>query len=334
MHTVSTENRRAVSTTIFAAVTIVLIVIAAGGFALYATTSATTKTSTSTTTTTSTTTATSTVSNSVMQSLKSGGFINSDTVTFGYSQNYVCTPSLTSFGFNSSEAAAAAGQTGCEVGGGNSSAVANAVPVFVLVPAYAGLSIFGVTKLGASSQGYPVFDNQTIVTDCGAGGTNASCPFHPTYIYSPDFTLVEQHLNITNGIFGLPEGVLPTPAHDHVVGYIGSTSIPWYMVTVLVFDPNVMPNAITGQCTQVVQSNLTNPTGNCLNSVSAIEAALNTKTTATASAEAIQDNPIYDTFGGVQTQVLVPGVSMVADNSSANSNLFLYFNVVSQNPLS
>jgi hypothetical protein len=343
--------RSAVSTTLFAATTIILIIIAAVGFGLYATSTGTTTTqtnvvtttatgaagSTATTTITSTatgngTTATTTVSASLMQILKSGGFLNAQTVTFGYSQNYTCTPSLTSFGFNATETAAAQKVTGCEVGAGNSTAVAKAAPVFVLVPAYAGLSIFGVPKLGASAQGYPIFDNQTIVTDCGAGGTNSSCPFHPTYLYSPDFSAVETHLGIKNGIFGLPQGVLPTPAHDHVVGYSDNASIPWYLVTVLVFDPNIMPNAVTGQCQQIVKSNLTDPTQNCLNTLSAIQSALGTRTTATANANATQNDPIYDTFGGVATQVTIPGVTMVSETSPANANLFLYFNVEEQTP--
>jgi hypothetical protein len=315
-------ERTAISTAVFAAVTVVLIIVAAVGFGLYATTSGKTTTSTSTTTVTTT----------LMQELESGGFLNSQTIKFGYTQAQVCTPSVVSFGFNSTEATAASGTTQCEVGAGNGSAVTGAAPVYVLVPAYAGLSVFGVVKLGASSQGYPVFNNQVIVTQCGAGGTNASCPDHPTYLYSPDFTAVEQHIGVTNGVFGLPEGVLPTPAHDHVISFLDTASIPWYMVAVLVFDPNVMPNAITGQCTQIVNSNLTDPTQNCLNSVSAISAALTTHTTATAAANATQNNPIYDTFGGVSTQVLIPGVTMVASNTAANSNLFLYFNDIAENP--
>jgi hypothetical protein len=317
-------ERTAISTMVFAATAIVLIIVAAVGFGLYATNSGKTTTSTSTSTTT--------ITSTLMQELQSGGFLNNQTVKFGYTQAQVCTPSVISFGFNSSEATAAAGKTQCEVGAGNSTAVSGAAPVFVLVPAYAGLSVFGVTTLGASSQGYPVFDGQVIVTQCGAGGTNASCPDHPTYLYSPDFTAVEQHIGVTNGVFGLPEGVLPTPAHDHVITFLDSSSIPWYMVAVLVFDPNVMPNAITGQCQQIVNSNLTDPTQNCLNSVTAIAAALTTHTTATAAANATQNNPIYDTFGGVSTQVLIPGVTMVAANSPANSNLFLYFNDIAENP--
>ena len=320
-------TRTAVSTAIFALTAIVLILVAAAGFGLYATNSGKT-----TTTTTTTSISTSTITTTLMQALQSGGFLNSNVIKFGYTQAQTCAPSITSFGFNSTQASAAGAVTQCEVGAGNSTAVAGAAPVYVLVPAYAGLSVFGVTKLGASSQGYPVFNGSTIVTQCGAGGTNASCPDHPTYLYSPDFTLVEQHIGVQNGVFGLPEGVLPTPAHDHVVDFISNPSIPWYMIAVLVFDPNVMPNAVTGQCTQVVESNLSNPTGNCLNSVSAIEAALNTQTTATANANATQNNPIYDTFGGVKTQVLIPGVTMVAANSPANSNLFLYFNDIAGDP--
>lgn len=102
----------------------------------------------------------------------------------------------------------------------------------------------------------------------------------------------------------------------------------------LVFDPNVMPNAATGACTQVVSSNLTKPTGNCLNSFTNLEAALNTKTTATANANTTQSDPIYSTFGGVPNQVLIPGVTMVSETSPANTNLFLYFSVAAANPYS
>jgi len=70
-------------------------------------------------------------------------------------------------------------------------------------------------------------------------------------------------------------------------------SIPWYTVVVLAFDPDAMPNAVTGQCTQVVKSDLLNPTGNCLNSIAAISAAAGTKTAATANANSTQSDPIY-----------------------------------------
>jgi hypothetical protein len=340
-----TQKRKGVSTSLFAGVTILLIVLAAAGFYLYLSRSNYSSTytqtvySTSTQTVsspgvTSTVTVTSTsVSTTTVKLLKSGGFMEGNITTFGYTKDFVCSPSVTAF-ISNGEATNASKVTTCLVGAGNKSALQGAFPVFVLVPAYAGLSIFGVPQLGATVQGYPVFNGQTIVTQCGAGGTMAACPDHPTFLYSPVFTLVEQHLGIKNGVFGLPEGVLPTPAHDHVVGFTTDQSIPWYVVAVLVFDPNIMPNPITGQCTKVVDSNLTNPTGNCLTSFAALARAMNTKTTATANANATQNNPIYDTLGGVSTQVLIPGVTMISESSPANTNLFIFFNVTPENPLS
>jgi hypothetical protein len=324
-------QRTAVSSTIFGVVTIVLIIVAAAGFYLYSTASGTTVTSTSTEVSTQTQVSTSTqVSTAFLPaSLASGGFLDGGNLTkLGYTSDYQCTPTEPGTPAN------ATSYTTCFVGAGNSTAVSGARPVFVLVPAYAGLSIFGVPALGASSQGYPVFNGQVLFTQCGAGGTAAACPDHPTYLYSPDFTAVEQHLGLMSGYGGLPEGVLPTPAHTHLVGFTTSTSIPWYVVVVLVFDPNVMPNAATGQCTATVQSNLTSATGNCLTSFSALTAAMNTRTTATANANATQNDPIYDTFGGVSTQVLIPGVTIISENSPSNTNFFLFFSVAPSNPYS
>ncbi|MHB8566409.1 MAG: hypothetical protein ACYC7D_08760 [Nitrososphaerales archaeon] len=343
MKQITKRSRVGVTTTAFAATTIVLVIIAAAGFGLYATSTGSSKTVTSTLTGAATTvtnsgsTATSTITTTMSgssASVISGGLLNARLQTFGYYQNYTCSPSLSSFGFNSTETTNAAKFTGCDVGAGNSTSVANSAPLFVLVPAYAGLSVFGVPALGATSEGYPVFNGSAIFTQCGAGGSASSCPDHPTYLYSPVFTLVEKHLGISSGVFTLPEGVLPTPAHTHVVGF-QSGNIPWYIVAVLVFDPNVFPNAATGQCTQAVASNLTSPTGNCLNSLSAIQAAMGTSTTATANANMTQNNPIYDTLGGVSTQVVIPGVTSVSESSPANTNLFLYFSVSnSTNPYS
>ncbi|HLQ21216.1 MAG TPA: hypothetical protein VK127_02795, partial [Nitrososphaerales archaeon] len=148
----------------------------------------------------------------------------------------------------------------------------------------------------------------------------------------PLFTAVEQFLGIKSGYGGLPEGVLPVPAHSHVVNYAGGSSIPWDVITVLVFDPNIMPDGATGKCAQVVASDLSNPTGNCLTSFSALSAALTTQTTATAKANSTQNDPIYSALGGVKTQILIPGVSVVSDTSATNTNLFLYFNVQSKSP--
>ena len=328
-----TANARSgVSSAIFGAVTLVLLIVAASGFYLYSTSSGSVKTTTTTSITTTTAVSTS-VSTSLVPLVKSGGFVDGNVTSFNYSQDFTCAPSITAL-INTGEAQNASKVTPCVVGAGNSSAVSGAFPVFVLVPAFAGLSNFGVTQLGASPQGYPVFDNQTIVTQCGAGGSESACPFHPTYLYSPVFTLVEQHLGIKSGVFGLPEGVLPTPAHDHVAGFTTNSNIPWYAVAVLVFDPNIFPNAITGQCHQWVNSNLSDPTANCLNSFAALTAAMDTKTTATANANSTQNDPIYDTLGGVTTQVVIPGVTIISETSNANINLFLFFSITPQNPLS
>lgn len=309
------KRRRSISNTVFAIVTSVLVIVAAVGFYLYAGLSLTPP------------------SNKVIRTSYpiSGGFFSGSLVEFYYTQNYTCEPPISSFGFNSTEVSLSSKFTVCEVGAGNSSALAHAEPVFVLVPAFAGLSIFGVKQLGASSQGYPTFNGTIIFTQCGAGGSPTACPDHPTYLYSPAFTAVEQHIGIYNGVFGLPEGVLPTPAHDHVVDYEGPT-IPWYVIAVLVFDPNIYPDGATGQCRQIVPSNLSDPTGNCLTSFAALAAALTTKTTANTNANSIQPDPIYSTLGNPATQVVIPGVSIVSENSPANSNLFIWFGVNSSQP--
>jgi hypothetical protein len=260
----------------------------------------------------------------------SGGFLNGQVVTFVYTQNYTCQPDPDDFpAFGLSEQNSINAFTTCEVGGfkGNT-----ALPVlYVLVPAFAGLSIFGVPKLGASSQGFPTFQSQTILTDCGAGGTKAACGDHPTYFYSPAFTTVEQYLGIKTGVFGLPEGVLPTPAHSHLVNE--SDSGAWNNVAVLVFDPNIFPNPVTGQCTQVVQSDQANPTANCLNNYAALQNALTAHDSAVQTANSAGGgNPIYNALGKPSTQVVVPGDLTVPQLANPNTNLVLYFNVYNYNP--
>ncbi|MDA4125856.1 MAG: hypothetical protein OK452_01445 [Thaumarchaeota archaeon] len=323
-------RRTAISTIIAVISVIVLIAIAAGAY--YFLLAPGTNPSTTTTTSTRTSSATTVALSMILNGSTSAGFYKNTVVTFAYTKDYVCTPALSKFATNQTEANLAAAKTSCEVGGGNSTAVAGAAPVFILVPAFAGLSIFGVPSLGATSQGYPTFNHQLIFTQCGAGGTISACFDHPTLIYSPYFTAVEQHIGIKTGVFGLPEGVLPTPAHDHVVNYVGGSSIPWDVITVLVFDPNVMPDAATGQCHQWVTSDLANPTGNCLTSFDALAKAVTTQTTATANANMTQSDPIYSTLGGVKTQVAIPGVPIVSDTSPTNTNLFLYFSVSSSSP--
>lgn len=262
----------------------------------------------------------------------SAGFFNSQLVSFGYTAQFRCMPSLSAYATNQSEASMVSDVTSCEVGGGNASAVGGAAPVFILVPAFAGLSIFGVSALGATGQGYPVFNHNLVFTQCGAGGTESACADHPTLIYSQFFTAVERSLGIEHGYGGLPEGVLPTPAHDHIVDYEGGPSIPWDVITVLVFDPNIMPDGSSGQCHQWVSSNLTDPTHNCLTSFAALANALNTRTTADGQANATQANPIYDALGVPSAQVLIPGVTVVTNASPANTNIFLYFMVQASDP--
>ncbi|HYC26824.1 MAG TPA: hypothetical protein VEB67_02235 [Nitrososphaerales archaeon] len=310
------------------AVVVVILVVVGGAGAYFLLYSGGSMNATTSTTSTSTLVPVSMILNGTT----SAGFYKNQLVTFKYTQDFTCTPALAKFASNQTEANLAAAKTSCEVGGGNSTAVAGAAPVFILVPAYAGLSIFGVPALGATSQGYPTFNKQLIFTQCGAGGTISACDNHPTLIYSPYFTAVEQHIGIKTGYGGLPEGVLPTPAHDHIVDYSGGASIPWDVITVLVFDPNIMPDGATGQCHQWVASDLSNPTANCLTSFSALASAMTTQTSATANANSTQNNPIYTTLGGVKTQVVIPGVPIVSDTSPTNSNLFLYFSVSSSNP--
>ncbi|EHP70371.1 hypothetical protein MetMK1DRAFT_00008730 [Metallosphaera yellowstonensis MK1] len=316
------RSKKAVSNVIFAAVTVILVIIAAIGFGLYATAPVKVKYVNVTTPVpvnqTKVVYQNVTVTKKVYVPVKyntSGAFLNGQVITFNYTAQFSCSPPLTQFFPNETQANQVA--MGCEVGAANSSAFpANAAPVYVVVPAFAGLSIFGVQQLGANPLGFPVFhyngQNYTVLTQCGAAGTPTGCPDHMTYIYSPAFTVVEQYLGIKNGVFGLPEGVLPTPAHSHVVTFATNTSIPWYIVVVLDFNPNIFPNPITGQCQAIVPSNESNPTSLCLNSYNNVEQALHTYDSAVSTAN--QNNPIWEALGK-------PGVDAI----SVPSNMILYF---------
>jgi hypothetical protein len=337
------KNRKVlgVSNSVFAATAVVLAILVVVGFGLYATKSSMASTVTVPTTVTQystqystvtqystiyqTSVSTATITKTVTPAY-SGAFYNGQVITFDYTAQFMCTPPLTQFFPNESTANQVA--MGCEVGAANMSAFpSNAAPFYVLVPAFAGLSIFGVHQLGATDLGFPTFiygsQNYTIVTQCGAALTKTACPDHMSLIYSPAFTAVEEHLGIKNGVFGLPEGVLPTPAHDHLVTFATNTSIPWYIVVVLVFDPNIYPNPVTGQCSAIVPSNLSNPTANCLNNFQALQAAMTTPSSAVSAANA--KNPIWQTLGEPTLQVVVPGISSPSQLSSANSNMVLYF---------
>ncbi|HVC57858.1 MAG TPA: hypothetical protein VND15_00060 [Candidatus Acidoferrales bacterium] len=194
----------------------------------------------------------------------------------------------------------------CELGvGGNTT---GAYPLWVLVPTFAGTSILGISSLGASAQGYPVYSGNIVATECGPGGTVTACQDHPEYAYSPIFTALEQRLGVYNGIFDIPEGVTPVPAHTHANedNYLGSSG-RWYIIPVFVMDPNIMPNYTTGICSDVTASNLTRPMGNCLTSFNAIGRAINTSSSAVSAANT--HNPIWAMLGNSTLQVVVPGIT-------------------------
>ena len=318
------KSFRGVTTPVYLATVVVLVILVIAGFALYATKPSTVSTVTVPTTVTSATTVTVTGKSGGILPV-TAGFYNGKVVTFIYTQPPACVPAYPSF-FPSAQVASKVDN--CEVGIGNNTAVSGAAPFWVLVPAYAGLSIFGVGALGANPQGFPVYNDQTILTDCGASGSPSESPDHPELVYSPAFTQVEKYLNITDGYGGLPEGVLPLPAHDHIISVIGP--IPWYTVVVLVFDPNIMPNPVTGECTQVVASDLPNATSNCLTSLSALQRAMTTTNGAIAQANA--NNPIWLALGKPMTQVVIPGDTSPSQIYNANSNVIEYFNVNTTNP--
>jgi hypothetical protein len=135
--------------------------------------------------------------------------------------------------------------------------------------------------------------------------------------------MVERYLNITTGFAGLPQGVLSTPAHSHIVDLDTNVSIPWFVVVVLVFDPNISPDPLTGRCRAIVPSNLSNPTGNRLNSVDVLKRAM---TTAFFSVQLTgSNNPIWLALGKPGTQVVIPGIASPEMVRNANSYMVLFF---------
>ncbi|MCI4329563.1 MAG: hypothetical protein L3J80_01670 [Thermoplasmata archaeon] len=258
--------------------------------------------------------------------LEMGGFANGQIVTFLYNgtTTEVCTPSLSVMFPTDPNATAAAAKTGCEVGNADQNAVQQ-VPQYILVPAFAGLSIFGVPALGASAHGFPTVNGTTVLTQCGAGGTSTACPAHPTYLFSPAFSQVEAHIGQSTGYGGLPLGVLPTPAHDHLLNTPSTyPNVYWGITVVLVFDPNIFPAQSSPTCTMSVHSNLSNPTGNCLTSFGALQTALKTCSSSATAFNNATANPIWQTLKSGCDQVVVPGGNL----SDLNGNLYIPFSVM------
>ncbi|MCL4371769.1 hypothetical protein M1373_00390 [Candidatus Marsarchaeota archaeon] len=249
---------------------------------------------------------------------ESGAFFNGSEAVYVYSGNYSCYPPLSALPNSQSNASSV---TQCYAG--ISAPKTDALPDWILVPAYAGMSIFGYSAYN-SIDGFASFNNSLVYTDCGAGGTQSECPIDPKLVYSPLFSAIEAE--DTNFSSSLPAGVLPMPAHTHFVNTTFSEDlIPWYLVVVYVFDPNIMPNATTGKCVQSVASNLSNPTGNCLTSLAALERAASTYSNATVNANS--GNPIWIAMGRPEAQVYVPGYANGSSIGNPNTNIVVPFAV-------
>jgi hypothetical protein len=272
-------------------------------------------------------------SSGVNTSLEMGGFQDGKIVTFLYNGTNTdyCTPSMSVMFPGNSTAAAAATKTGqCEIGNANQTIVPSQVPQYILVPAFAGLSIFGVSALGANASGFATWNGTAVATDCGAAGTATACPDHPSYLYSPFFTAVEDRIGHPSGYGGLPIGVLPTPAHDHLLADNSPTvypNIPWGTIVVLVLDPNIFPAQQSPTCTAIAPSNLSDPTGNCLTSYRALENAVTACSSSVAGFNSATKNPIWQTLvaEGVPScaQAYIPG----GGTMNLNSNLYIPFAV-------
>jgi hypothetical protein len=203
-----------------------------------------------------------------------------------------------------------------------------------------------VTAFGATADGFPTWNGTTILTDCTGMGSAHKCPDHPPLFYSPIIVAVENFMGLNNGTAGipgvpyLPEGVMPFMAHTHIVETdAGQQDIPWNAIGVFVFDPNIFPNPVTGTCHQVVPSNLTNPTANCLTNTAALKAAMTTSDTAVINANTSpysgsNGNPIWFGLGlkGKPVQVVVAGATSPSQYNVANTNVDVPFAVVDTSP--
>ena len=251
---------------------------------------------------------------------QAGAFYNGSVITYNYTGSYSCYPPLSSIIQN-----ATANETDYPCYAGIASNSSQALPDWILVPAYAGMSIFGIN----STNGMPIFRNSTVYVNCGAGNSSSMCQSDPKFVYSPDFAKIENLIG-KRSFDGLPNGVMALPAHSHLINNtFHNDPIPWYVIIVYVFDPNIMPNVTNGKCTQVVPSNSSSPSVNCLTSLAAIKRAMQTKDNATLNANI--GNPVWDAMGKPTTEVYIPNDTSQSEVGNPNTNIVVPFSAKSNN---
>ncbi len=266
-----------------------------------------------------------------------GAFANGQVVTFVYngSNTYLCTPSVTTMFPKDPNSTGAAAVTSCEAGNASQTAVVGQLPQWYLVPAFAGLSDFGLTALNATPRGFATTNGSTIETDCGAGGTPTACPDHPQYLFSPLVAQAEADSGLGHGAQGLPVGVMPFPAHDMLENYTTYPLVSWGTIFVFVFDPNILPDRTTGACVATAPSNLTSATGNCLTTWAHVYAAADTCSSAAQHYNSAVGNPLWKAFMSsdhlspcAQAYVPAPGTFGPAGPASLlNSNVYVPYAV-------
>jgi hypothetical protein len=272
-----------------------------------------------------------------------GAFASGQLVTFTYngSHTFSCTPSLPSLFPRDGNASTAAGTTACGIGNASQSAVEQ-VPQWYLIPAFAGLSAFGLTQFNATPRGFPTLHGGPVYADCGAGVTPTACLDQPPASFSPTFADVEARAGLSGGVDGLPLGVLPYPAHDMVENFTSYPVVPWGTIIVYVLDPNIWPNRSTGACVALVASNVSDPTANCLTSSAHINLAETTCSSAAANVATAADNPVswvltHDERASSCDQVYIPAPGTYSPEGGSallNSNLYEPYSVTLGAPAS
>lgn len=252
-----------------------------------------------------------------------GAFTGGAVVTLNFTGAESCAPSLLSL---YPSATAAAGVTGCEVDSANQNQVPDQVPQWILVPAFAGMSVFGLSSLGASSGGFGVYSGSAVLTDCPSGAHASGCADTPGLLYSPTFVSVERDDNLSSGVGGEPTGVLPAPAFDTLLNTSGSfPNVEWGSIYVFVFDPNIFPDRANATCTKVVATSLANPTGNCLSSMAALQRALATNSSGVLLANG--NSPLWRASGSSELQAVLVGGAAASQSQLLNSNVYVPYSV-------